>query len=222
MAWGLKYLASDTETQKELRHSLEKSFSVAAFEGRNPTIQEITSIQIPYLDATIQEMARCASAIPLVYREAVVDTHILGCGIPKGTLVGILQQGPSMMSTAFEIDDGQRSIHNKPSVKVSQRRGWDGNGIASYDPDRWLVTGDNGDEFNAAAGPQLAWGAGPRQCQGKRLSLLEMRILIVLLVWNLEFLPCPSTLATNEPALILANRPKNCYVRLREIKRARA
>lgn len=178
-------------------------------------------MQIPYLEATIQEMARCACSIPLIYRESVVDTHILGRHIPKGTLVGLLQSGPSMMSPAFAISDRQRDINGKTGAKTSQRRAWSSNDMASYNPDRWLVAGEKGEEFNALAGPQMAWGAGPRQCQGKRLSLLEMRILITLLVWNLEFLPCPPALAANEPALILANRPEKCFVRLREIKRTR-
>lgn len=221
MAWGLKFLASNAEAQSTLRLSLEKSFPLAKSEGRNPTIQEITSVQIPYLEATIQEMARCASVIPLIYREAVVDTQILGRGVPRGTIVGTLQTGPSMMSPAFEMDDAQGSDQGKATAKSSQRRRWDTAGMALYNPDRWLVKGDKGDEFNPTAGPQLAWGAGPRQCQGKRLSLLEMRILITLLVWNLEFLPCPLALGTNEPALILANRPRKCFVRLREIKRTR-
>ncbi|KAJ4397200.1 hypothetical protein N0V93_001424 [Gnomoniopsis smithogilvyi] len=221
MAWGLKFLASNTDAQRKLRLSLEEYFPAAKSLGRNPTIQEITSVQIPYLEATIQEMARCACAIPLIYRESVVDTQLLGCRIPKGTLVGFLQSGPSMMSPAFAIDEEKRKFHGKATNKSSQRRGWEVNDMASYNPDRWLVSGDKGYEFNGTAGPQMAWGAGPRQCQGKRLSLLEMRILITLLVWNLEFLPCPPALGTNEPALVLANRPKKCYVRLQEVNRER-
>lgn len=202
-----------------MRNALEESFQTAKYQGRDPTIQEITSVQIPYLEANIQEMARCACSIPLIYRESVVDTQLLGRRIPKGTLVGLLQSGPSMMSPAFAIDEGQSGIHHKTAVKAGQRRAWETNDMASYNPDRWLVAGEKGEEFNPLAGPQMAWGAGPRQCQGKRLSLLEMRILITLLVWNLDFLPCPPALAANEPALILANRPEKCFVRLREIKR---
>lgn len=220
MAWGLKYLASNTAAQTKLRIALEKAFPVARSQGRDPTVQEITSAQIPYLEATIQEMARCACSIPIIYRESVVDTQLLGRHIPKGTLVGLLQSGPSMMSPAFAIEEGQRGINGKSMAKSSQRRTWETHDMAYYNPDRWLVAGEKGEEFNAVAGPQMAWGAGPRQCQGKRLSLLEMRILITLLVWNLEFLPCPSALAANEPALILANRPKKCFVRLQAIKRA--
>lgn len=221
MAWGLKFLASNTNAQSRLRLCLEEAFPIAISLGRNPTIEEIAGAHIPYLEATIQEVVRCACAIPLVYREAVIDTQVLGCRIPKGTLVGFLQAGPSMMSPAFAINDEPRHLDGKTAARSGPGRGWETNDMASYSPDRWLVAGEKGYEFNPMAGPQMAWGAGPRQCQGKRLSLLEMRILFTLLVWNLEFLPCPPDLGTNEPALILANRPRKCYVRLREIKRSR-
>lgn len=120
-----------------------------------------------------------------------------------------------MMSPAFEIDEKRRSVDaSKPDRPV---RAWDPDGMAVFQPERWLVGQDGA--FDPLAGPQLAFGLGTRQCYGKRLAYLEMRILVTLVVWNFELLPCPPALSGSKPILIMTNRPKDCYVRLREVKR---
>ncbi|RYP39084.1 hypothetical protein DL767_002347 [Monosporascus sp. MG133] len=218
ISWGLKYLAENFSAQAQLRKALETAFKTAASDGRDPTIQEITGTQVPYLDATIEETLRCAASVPVVDRQAVIDTELLGCRVPKGTAVTCLVTGPSMTGPAFVIDEARRSESGRASRKEGHRdSAWDLGGMAFFQPERWLVAG----EFDGAAGPQLAFGLGIRQCFGKRLAHLEMRILITLIVWNFELLPCPPALSGHKPVLIMTNRPKDCYVRLREVRRWR-
>ncbi|KAJ8109698.1 hypothetical protein ONZ43_g6062 [Nemania bipapillata] len=216
ISWGLKYLAENQAAQKKLRTSLETALPRAASEARVPTIQEITGTQIPYLDATVEETLRCAASVPVVDRQAVVDTELMGYHIPKGTVVTCLVTGPSMTSPAFPIDESRRSAGSKGGER-QRHRPWDPRDMASFKPERWLVGKAN--DFDAGAGPQLAFGLGTRQCFGKRLAHLEMRIMIALIVWGFELLPCPSALSGHKPVLIMTNRPKDCYVRLREVER---
>ncbi|KAJ5936912.1 cytochrome P450 monooxygenase [Penicillium verhagenii] len=222
LCWGLKFLADQPQAQSKLRNALESAFAPARAARRHPNIQEITNTHIPYLDATIEEILRCAGTAPVVDREARVDTEILGYAIPKGTVVTCLVTGPSMMSAGFAIDPARRSFTNQATEKRSQFRSWDPTDIALFQPDRWMAEGPDkkgGESFDPTAGPQLAFGLGTRGCYGKRLVYLEMRILLTLAVWNFELLACPAELSGYQASLITTNEPQQCYVRLREVAR---
>lgn len=229
IAWGLKYLADNAAAQTRLRSALQTAFSASKAQGRAPSIQDITSAHIPYLDTVIEEILRCAASVPVVDREAVVDTELLGHRIPKGTVVTCLVTEPSLTSPSSCIEEGSRggcssntttAIADKAKTESAGRglRAWDVRDVAQFWPERWLMSSPGGQEvFDGTAGPQLAFGLGTRQCFGKRLALLEMRILIVLIVWNFELLTCPPGLSGYKPVLIMTNRPKDCYVRLRKV-----
>ncbi|PYI09627.1 cytochrome P450 monooxygenase, partial [Aspergillus sclerotiicarbonarius CBS 121057] len=219
LCWGLKFLADQPGAQSQLRLALEAAFPAALAAGRSPSIQEITGSHIPYLDATMEEILRCAGTAPVVDREALVDTEILGHPIPKGTVVACLGTGPSMMSPGFDIDQTRRSPSSQAAEKEGQFRSWDPADMASFRPDRWIVHDEKGEHFNPMAGPQLSFGLGTRGCYGKRLVYLKMRTLLVSMVWNFELLRCPPNLSGYQASLITTNEPKQCYVRLREIRR---
>ncbi|KAJ2999363.1 hypothetical protein NUW58_g22 [Xylaria curta] len=220
--WTLKYLADYPSIQSELREALRRAFPTLGYSGRSPSINEITSTSIPYLDAVIEEILRCAGAIPVVDRVATADTELLGHHIPKGTVVTCLVTGPSLLSAAFDVEISRRSPTSQSDVKEGRHRSWDPAGISRFNPDRWIIRGNgNGDEieFNPTAGPQLAFGLGTRGCYGKRLVYLEMRIFLTLILWNFELLPCPPAVSTYHAKLIASNEPTHTYVRLREISR---
>ena len=220
VCWGLKYLAENPAAQTKLRTALQTSFAAARLEGRNPTIGDITSTHIAYLNAIMEEVLRCSGTVPIVDRQAVVDTELLGHRILKGTVVSCLVTGPSMTSPAFNIDKARRGASSRAAEKEGALdKAWDPEDMMAFKPERWLVRGGKGDEeFDGAAGPQLAFGLGTRQCFGKRLAYLELRILMTLIVWNFELLPCPEALSGHKPVLIMTSRPKDCYVRLREVE----
>ncbi|KAK9419185.1 putative Cytochrome P450 monooxygenase [Seiridium unicorne] len=76
--------------------------------------------------------------------------------------------------------------------------------IDDFEPRRWLKLKDNtrpdseiGDaeldhedlssdafELDPHSGPALTLGAGPRGCAARRLAYLELRTIVVMLVWN--------------------------------------
>jgi len=199
--------------QTRVRTALQSSYPLAKSEGRNPTIQEITGTPIPYLDATMEEMQRFGGTSPIVDREALVDTELLGHHIPKGTNVICLTMGPSMITPAFEIDEGRRTASCR-AAKEGKEKAWDPADMGLFIPERWLKDGD----FDGAAGPLLAFGLGTRGCYGRRLAYVEMRIIFTLVLWNFELLQCPPALSGYKSVLVSTNNPKDCYVRLREVE----
>lgn len=63
--------------------------------SRLPTAEEFMNAELLYFDAVIEETLRLRAAM-LVPRDAVCDTQLLGCMIPKGTVVLLVCQGPEM------------------------------------------------------------------------------------------------------------------------------
>lgn len=198
-------------------------------------------IKVPYLDATMEEVLRCAGTAPLVEREALCDTILLGHRIPKGTQIFCLTQGASLRKPAYEIDEMRRNETCRIAVKNRGRvSGWDPADIADFKPERWLTSESPSDEeqvtnkeqvgvtltnkgsrleFDSTAGPQIAFGQGRRSCFGRRLAYVELRTLISLIVWNFEILKCPETLSGYEGKDVVTHKPIKNYVRLRKVER---
>jgi len=175
----------------------------------------------------VEESARVAPTLPVIIREAVVDTTVLGQPIPKGTSVVIYTNGPSYVFPGVPVAEELRS---ESSRAARDRVGvWDDEGLARFTPERWLkprdpadaATADAGEfgglEFDAQSGPMLTFGAGPRGCFGRRLAYLEIRIVTALLAWNFEFEKCPEALSSYSAKDILTTMPKKCFVKLRKI-----
>ncbi|KAF2993293.1 hypothetical protein E8E14_000796 [Neopestalotiopsis sp. 37M] len=221
LCWGVKNLADKIQAQRQLRADLHQAHKKARSEGRSPTAHEVVSTQVPWLEATIEEMLRCSNTAPSVDREALQDTQLLGHFIPKGTIVSHPCGGPSLTTPGFQVEESTRSPSSRDAGKKGSaaRNTWNHDDVTQFKPERWLKTRpeDGRIEFDPRAGPQLAFGLGTRACWGKRLVYLEARILITLLVWNFEFLPCPPALSGYGAIMKTTNEPKDCYVRLREL-----
>jgi len=217
MTWALKHLADNQASQRVLRSHLRKAYASAAAKHRNPTVTEITEIRIPYLDATIEEILRTAITFPGVIRNALVDTTILGYHIPKGTDVFLLHNGPDYFTPPFAVPGEQRS--ESARTASYQIGSWDPSDMSSFKPERWLIRDEAGGEaFDATAGPHLAFGLGPRACYGRRLAYLELRIILVMLIWNFEFKVCPEPLSSYDAVDKLSRQPKQCFVRLAKVE----
>ncbi|KAJ4424430.1 hypothetical protein N0V82_000952 [Gnomoniopsis sp. IMI 355080] len=80
LAWFFKFMESNAEVQTELRNVLK-----AAFPGPElPSVQQILDVDVPYLSATCEEAIRLGGAAKAQLRQAIVNTEVLGCPIPKG------------------------------------------------------------------------------------------------------------------------------------------
>ncbi|ETI24327.1 hypothetical protein G647_03696 [Cladophialophora carrionii CBS 160.54] len=219
LSWAVKHVAFAQEAQSTLRSRLRAAYTAATAERRNPTVDEITKIPIPYLDAFIEEMNRTAQLFSATVRSATVDTTVLGYTIPKGTEVFLMQNGPGYLSPPLPLDDSKRS---KSSLEAKNQVGqWtpDEADMKAFRPERWLVKNENGtEEFDAHAGPHLAFGLGPRGCFGRRLAYLQMRIIVVMMIWNFELTETPERVSSFAALSRLARHPKMCYVQLERAK----
>ncbi|KAL2877024.1 hypothetical protein SGCOL_007644 [Colletotrichum sp. CLE4] len=218
--WGIKYLTDNPEAQTHLREALRQHLPDAVKERRNPTHEEIIKATIPYLDATIEEILRFAGTTSVTDREAMQDTTILGHHIPKGTNVMMVTIGKSILKPTFDIPD---SLRSKTALDASHRiRSWEASPypVEDFKPERWLVKSDEDPGhrvYDATAGPQMAFGLGPRACFGRRLAYLELRMFTTMLIWNFDFLQCPPELSDYRGYDGLTVKPRHCYVKLSKI-----
>lgn len=221
--WLAKYLSDSPQIQDRLRSALHEALAAARHENRLFTFDEIRQAKIPYLDAIIEEMLRI-NAVP-VTREALRDTTILGCPIRRGTQVFLMSNGPGFLSPPIPVvDDSKRSETSRAATKLNAC--WDeARDLSRFDPERWLVRRSDADGaladdvvFDGAAGPQLAFGLGPRSCWGKRLARLEMRTILAMLVWNFRFLKSAPELSGYAGLEGIARVPKQCYVTIKKIE----
>ncbi|KAK8851197.1 cytochrome P450 [Apiospora arundinis] len=209
----------DEHVQSNLRHVLYETLQDARREDRLPTFGELNGAKLPYLDAVIEEMLRLNN-IPNT-RMALRDTTVLGHPIKKGTQVFFFPPvGPILQSTEYRsktavgggfYDEKHSSCDTRPD-------------LALFEPKRWLARKRDGDglladdvELDMAAEPRLGFGMGPRACWGKRMALIEMRVIVAMLVWEFEFLKCAPSLSSYAADETLARVPKQCYMRIRKI-----
>lgn len=216
LLWGLKYLSDSPAVQRKLQAALHDTFQAASQEKRPPTVQEIVRAHIPYLDATQEEIIRTSLTAEMVTRVATKDAVVLGARIPKGTSLFFIMSGPGYVAPqAGEIAEYQRS----ESCQAAKARvgSWDPNDMHLFRPERWLVEEDGKTVFSSTAGPHLAFGLGPRGCFGKRLAYLQIKILLVLLLWKFKLKPVPENLGGFVPVEKLTRQPERCYVSLEKV-----
>jgi len=165
-------------------------------------------------------VARTALLFNGSIRTSTVDTTIFGHRIPKGTEVFLMHNGPGYLSPPLPVDD---SLRSESSLNAKNQVGqWtpDEEEMKSFRPERWLVqNAETGkEEYDAQAGPHLAFGLGPRGCYGRRLAYLQMRIIIVMMIWNFELKETPAELSGWLAVTKLTRCPRQCYVRLEKAK----
>jgi len=218
IAWMVKWLGSNQAAQKTLRKALQDAFPDHHHEMRQPSVAELIKAPLPYLEAFIQECLRLDAPVPLTQREATVDTEILGYKIPKGTEIFLLSSGPGFQLPEIPLNDNLRREASRGPKQHPYGR-WDHENMDQFHPKRWLkVDEETGCEyFDQTAGPMMSFGFGPRGCFGRRLALLETRIVLALLVWNLEFHPVEGVLASRAITDAITTSPMYCYARVSRI-----
>ncbi|KAK2043115.1 cytochrome P450 [Colletotrichum somersetense] len=213
MQWGIKSLTRNQPAQARLRAELRAAFSSA---DGPPPVGETIKTSIPYLDAVVEEVLRCCKVLPIMTREVRVDTQILGTAIPKGTVLMFLSHGPGVLRPAVPVDESKRTESGKNVVK--RTGAWDPVDVEEFVPERWPRRDADGvGVFDSNAGPLMTFGHGPRACFGRRLSYLEMRIVLFLLVWSFEFQELREGLGDGESYSGLTTMPTSCHVKLRKV-----
>lgn len=214
MGWVTKFLTGYPDSQASLRTALYAAIPDAIADKRSPTFDELRRAKVPYLEAVIEEMLRLTPFS--MTREASTDTEILGHKIPQGCQVFMVNGGPGYLSPSLPVDDTKRS----PTSQLARgRASWDeSKNLKLFDPERWLVPKPDGSgfDFDGAAGPQLGFGMGIRQCWGRRMAHLEIRIIIALIVWNFDLLDISDSLGGYAGFDGISRQPQRVFVRLRK------
>ncbi|KAI2625057.1 cytochrome P450 [Hypoxylon sp. NC1633] len=209
LTWFVKYMGAHPAVQTELRTALRANLDSV------PTVERILEADIPYLDGTCEESFRLAGVAKGNLRQSVVDTEILGCKIPKGAEVFMnyhLDRAPA------PVDESKRSTGSQAAI-AKHGNGLDaapGRDLGTFEPRRWLVKDEKtGKEtFNPSALPSLAFGGGYRGCFGRKLAVMEFRIIITLLILNLEFLELPPEYKTMKASEKIFRRPDMPYAKI--------
>ncbi|CAH0045165.1 unnamed protein product [Clonostachys solani] len=215
LSWWVKYMAEHPHVQTRLRAELRNGHSVAMMEGRWPTMAEIISTHIPYLEAVVQETLRCASIVTLISRTTTQDAQVLGYHIPKDTSILLSLTGPGLTEPSLNVP-ASPDLGTKTS-QTNSPPPWDNADINLFRPERWLKADEEKgiEVFDSRAGPILAFSTGPRGCFGRRLGEMQLKTAVTLLIWNFEF-GSTGPLGGMEIKEKFVNMPRDCYVRLKQ------
>ncbi|KAH7318099.1 cytochrome P450 [Stachybotrys elegans] len=213
MSWFVKFMEMFPAAQAELRAALRKAFPGPEL----PSIDAVLETSVPYLDATCEETFRFAHASGGNYRQAMVDTEILGYKIPKGATLFLSFQ---TMSPEFPIDENKRAPTCRAALEKSGDRmqGGAGRNLDTFNPRRWLDFNKSGDEtFNPYALPMNGFGGGYRGCPGRKLAHVELRVFMVYTILAFEFLEVSENLKSTKAKEVLFREPAMSYVRLKSL-----
>jgi hypothetical protein len=148
------------------------------------------------------------------------DVYVFGKHLPRETIVLLMANGPGYSKPALkgaEIDENLRS----PKSQVSKGRvgTWDDDEIAAFQPERWLTYDKDEVSFNPHAGPNMPFGVGARSCFGRKLAYVQMKMLIILIVWNFRIEElADDTLSSFDAEDTTTHKPKVCYVKLTPVE----
>lgn len=159
LAWTVKILTNSQAEQTKLRDALRAHFPPSP---TDPDVKAILAADVPYLDASVEELLRVGNIIPEVVREATADTELLGHRIPKGATVVCSTYVADRPFGEDVIPEEVRSPSSRAN-KGGCRTYWEAD-MDGYHPERWLREDGS---FDAKAVPMLAFSAGPRACFGE-------------------------------------------------------
>lgn len=117
--------------------------------------------RLPYLDLCVKETLRLYPAISFTTRRAARETALGGYFMPHNAVAAV----------------SITNLHRDPSI-------W-GADAAEFRPERW----EDGLENRLPKAAFLPFGMGPRVCLGMRLSLIETRAVVAILLKRLEWAP---------------------------------
>lgn len=217
IAWALKYLTDSPEIQKRLRRSIRVALRHTSY-SRLPSVTDLMAAPLQYLEAVIAETLRLSNTGPVSFRQTMVPCRLLGHDIPVGTPIILVTAGPSYNSA--EGPPPSNTLSSKTSqiafsheqVRQAVSRSEDCNSpvysLDKFVPERWLRDG----KFDANAVHMLPFSAGSRGCFGKKIALLELKIMITIFILRFEFPRLPERLSGYQVQDGLTSRPQSCYV----------
>jgi cytochrome P450 len=148
--------------------------------------------RLTYLEAVSFETMRLKSVFPILFLGANTDVELGGVNIPKGTAIFLLTRKCGMQEHAFTAAD-------------------------QFQPERW-TTPHGGQEQGHNPKAFVPFGAGPRSCPGRNLTLLEMKSAMAMLFRNFSVTKSTFTKPVDEHFGFLM-APKNLSVTFQKRRR---
>lgn len=184
MTWTLWLLAKHPEVQGRLRKEIQRA-RLDSDEAEIP-IDELN--KLPCLDAICKEVLRLVPPVSLTIRVATKADKI-----PLSKPVPVKNRfcSGSVLMDHIPVQPGQRIIipissYNRSTQHFSKD-------ADRFIPERWLEGRDGEQSSEAMKKNFTAWAGlmtflgGPRACIGYRLSVMEIKILTVVLIEKLRF-----------------------------------
>ncbi|KIW01823.1 uncharacterized protein PV09_06675 [Verruconis gallopava] len=154
----------------------------SSFKSENEiTFANVSNLK--YLLAVLNEALRCYPPVPGALPRAVPGDKgaiIDGAWVPSGTAVSVYQTAACRSPKNFRDPD-------------------------AFVPERWLGDARYANDVRDACQP---FGYGPRNCVGRNLAYMEMRIILARLLWNFDLELCDESRNWREQkAFILYEKP---------------
>ena len=161
----LYFLAMNPCMQDKLFNMIKDAVNIGNGDCGDELLDYSTITSMPYLDMFIREALR-HYPIGEIERVCVKEYTVPGtnCTIPKGMVVQIPNFGMMMDEKYFP----------NPTI---------------FNPDHFAVENKRNRDKSAF----LAFGIGPRNCVGKSIALLQLKIGIVYLVYKFKLMSCDKT-----------------------------
>ncbi|KAK8778563.1 hypothetical protein V5799_020095 [Amblyomma americanum] len=121
--------------------------------------------KMPYLEACIKEAIRLCTPDPILFRLCTEETTVAGIRFQPGMCIEIPMQ----------------AIHHDPEHYPDPEK---------FNPERFLP--ENKDSVRPFT--YLPFGAGPRNCAGMRLGMVQVKATLVSLFRHVRFEACPETM----------------------------
>ncbi|GKZ32474.1 hypothetical protein AbraIFM66950_001927 [Aspergillus brasiliensis] len=155
ITWAVYLLCIHPEVQTALRREIREKLPSPNDPGSNLTSDDTDTMT--YLNAVCDEVLRYAPPVPLTFREAAIDTNILGQPVPKGTKIVLVPRATNRDTNLWGLDAQQ------------------------FNPERWLKAS------NRSNYATLTFLHGPRSCIGRSFAKAEFAILLAALVGRFQF-----------------------------------
>jgi cytochrome P450 len=157
MSWATYALAQYPEVQKRLREEVR---AVLPSPYGSEPVTSLDIDKVPYITAVCNEVMRFYDVFVWTFREARVDTELVGQRIPKGTQLVV----------------PVASIHRDRSI-------W-GDDADVFNPDRWMEKRNAGVSTNFAV---MTFIHGPRTCIGESFARAEFACLLAAFAGRFEW-----------------------------------
>ena len=183
IAWAVHCLMRHPEHLAQVRAEVDAALAPAA---AAENIEQVS--RLPFLDAFLNEAMRLKPIAPLNAVQPVEDAEILGCLIPRDTIIVTLNRYLGLRDAHF-ADAGR------------------------FDPERWLAGGVER-RCPHDTGAFLPFGAGARYCPGRNLGLLSGRTVLAMLCRGFDFELDDPERPVGEKVIFTA-MPTNLIVRMK-------